>query len=85
MAESTVTFTHYGWFGLCPIIIANPDGDLPVFQARYRFTEWLFDFSDWMYQRCNDFMVLIDSDYEPGYPFTIKGELNPPQTFPVNE
>lgn len=85
MSDTTVTFTHYGWFGLCPIIIAQHDSDMPVFQARYRFTEWLFDFSDWMYERCNDILTFMNPDYEPGYPFTIRGELDPPLTVKANE
>lgn len=81
----TITFTHYGWFGICPILIADPDNATPTFRPRYNYTEWLFDFSDWMFDRCNDIMELINPDHEPGFPYTVKGKLDIPVVEQVEE
>lgn len=77
---ASVTFTHYGWFGLCPILISGHDTDLPTFQPRYDYTDWLFDFSDWMFDRCNDILSWLNEDYEPGFPYRISGKLETPIT-----
>lgn len=82
---ATVTFTHYGWFGLCPIIIADPEAETPTFQARYKYTEWLFDFSDWMYDRCNDFLLWMDKEHDPVFPYSVSGELDKPIILSADE
>ena len=44
----TLTYTHKGWFGLCPVFIGgheagHPDG--PCIKARHWLLDWLFDLS----------------------------------------
>jgi hypothetical protein len=40
-----ITYTHKGWFGLCPIYIGGHQGEAPDITARHEMLEWLLDLS----------------------------------------
>ena len=43
--QVTLTYTHKGWFGLCPVFIGGHETDCPTMKARHWTLEWLFDLS----------------------------------------
>lgn len=75
-----VTFTHSAWFGLCPIIMTNPDNDGPVVSERYPYTEWLFTLSEYMYRMCFWVAEAMNPEFEPAWPFSRIKKLDKPVT-----
>lgn len=41
-----ITYTHKGWFGLCPVYIAEPGSIDPYIEARRPYLGWLLDLSE---------------------------------------
>ncbi len=69
-----VPFTHKGWFGLCPVYIAELDSDGPRIENRFPATAWLIHLSAWIFDTMN----------AEGFPITITGELRPPKMIEVD-
>lgn len=70
-----VEFTHYGWFGLCPVILANIDTDCPTIEARWAFLDWFFTFSEFLQNTYIDLRTKIDAGYEPYFSITVSGKF----------
>lgn len=78
MSTATVTLTHKGWFGLCPVYYAGLDTDAPFVDPRHWLMQPLMWFSEAMYDL---FFVVISAltDYpDQGWPLVITGELRIP-------
>lgn len=73
MAQRTVTYTHKGWLGLCPVVIGMPDSEGPDIDTRFPFTDWLLDISI----IANDAFTPLE---EYGWPIKITGKLAEPIT-----
>ena len=69
-----ITYTHKGWFGLCPVYIESPYSDEPGMEARYPYTDWLMTLSVWIYSVC---FRLFEVD-NPMWPMRVTGELEDP-------
>lgn len=70
-----VPFTHKGWFGLCPVYIAEDDSiEGPRLEPRLPFTEWLIHLSAWVYDLLN----------AESFPIMFTGELDPPKLIDVD-
>lgn len=50
-AMSETLFTHEGWFGICPVWIADPDGE-NIIKPKYHLG-WLFAISHFIQDTCN--------------------------------
>lgn len=59
-----ITYTHKGWFGLCPVYVSEPGWENEAIEARYPWTDWLIDLSAWA---CGN-----------GWPLRVTGELEDP-------
>jgi hypothetical protein len=70
-----VPFTHKGWFGLCPVYIADADTDRPRLETRIPMTEWLIHLSAAIYD-------LLAAE---AFPIKLTGKLNPPKMIEVEE
>ena len=78
--KRTVTYTHKGWMGLCPVYMADPYGPEPAVDARHAWLEWLHDLSLAVFDLLISIKMRLDPEYEPGWPMVITGELHPPKT-----
>ncbi len=75
-----VTYTHYGTFGLCPVLIARPLSDDPDLRPRYPFTGWLFWLSVGLYNAASDALE-VTGEEPSGFPIKVKGRLNESLSF----
>lgn len=73
-----IPFTHKGWFGICPIYLADVDSDGPRIEPRFMFTGWLIHLSTFIYGSCIWFITSINPEFEPRWPMLITGALDKP-------
>lgn len=81
--KRTVTFTHKGWFGLCPVYFAElgeEKDDFGGVEARHWSLEWLFDLSEILFGMLFFILGFFRADIELSWPFLITGELAEPIT-----
>ena len=70
-----VAFTHKGWFGLCPVYMADLHTISPRLEPRLPLTSWLIHLSAEIFN-------LMNAD---GFPLRIAGELNPSKVIEVSD
>lgn len=68
-----VTYTHKGWFFLCPTYLNPAQGEGMHVTARSRRLDWWFDFNESLFGLAAWF-----SPYEEPYPFKVTGKLSKP-------
>lgn len=74
-----ITYTHAGWFGICPVHIGALDTDIPDVRAVHWTLDWLCELCLWIYVAI--FMTMDAVGMEPpGYPIQKKGKLTRPYT-----
>lgn len=74
------TYTHKGWFGLCPVYLANLGSDAPDIDERHwLLTPWM-TFNGWLLNALIFVKSVLDPDYEPAFPILVTGELAEPVT-----
>lgn len=73
-----VTFTHKGWFGICPVYFAEPYSQAPYIEPRHAILSPLFWISEFMYGIVFDCVRAMRPDWEPEWPLNISGELPVP-------
>lgn len=73
-----IELTHKGWFGLCPVYIGDPDGEMPMIDPRHWAFSPLLWFSEFLFFICIELILLAKPDAEPGYPLSITGKLRRP-------
>lgn len=78
MAIQKCTYTHYGWMGLCPVYIYQPEGPDTVIDARHPWLEWLHDLSIAIFDVMNFVGSVMNPEYDEGYPLWVAGELDKP-------
>ena len=78
---TSVTFTHKGWFGLCPIYISEPYSEGPTLEPRIPYTGWFLDLQADIY---GIFFNLVQ-DEDPMWPIKITGELKKPVVMDFEE
>lgn len=78
--RSTVTYTHKGWFGVCPVYLADIDnyGGGPTVDARHGTLEWLMDLSEAVFGSYFHIRTTFDAEYQPMWPIVVTGELVKP-------
>lgn len=72
---SELEWTHKGWFGLCPVYIAELDTDEPFIEPRHWLFEPLMFISHYGFVSLIFLISLVDPEYEPNWPIRITGEL----------
>lgn len=75
-----INFTHYGRFGLCPVIFADLESGAPYIEARYWWLEPFFTLNEFFMSIWFDMQIAKDPAYEPMFPLLVKGELQSPIT-----
>lgn len=85
MAARTVTLTHKGWFGLCPVYLAAPDSAGADVHERH----WVFAPLMWLslalYGLCFAIAEAMDPLFEPQWPLKVTGQLAKPRTIVLPE
>lgn len=69
----SITLTHQGWFGLCPIHMTDPDDidpDGPFIGPRHWALEPLFMLSEVIFDAVFFVKGLTDPEFEPFWPLT---------------
>lgn len=81
-----VTYTHKGWFGICPIYIGNFQkvNDIPDIDYRHWIFQPLMLVSGFTIDSYHFIMSMIDDLHEPMYTMYITGKLNQPVTREYN-
>lgn len=72
------TFTHKGWFGICPVYFANLQSDSPVVHERRPWMLPLMMISEFMYGVAFACTRLVRPDWEPMWPLRVTGVISPP-------
>lgn len=70
------TYTHKGWFGICPVYLAKIETDAPVVEPRWRFLGCLLVLSEAVFGLIIYIATAINPDYEPAWPLLITGQLS---------
>lgn len=74
--EYEVEFTHYGWFGLCPVIFAGIESGEPFIEPRFEFLRFLFVFSEFLIESYLNLRCAMNPEFEPMLPIVVSGELD---------
>lgn len=75
VADVIPEWTHYGWFGFCPVKIADLDTDAPTLEARWWWLEWLFDMQEDIQGIAISLCSLVNPDYEPMWKIRVSREI----------
>ena len=73
----TLTYTHKGWFGLCPVHIGGLDTEAPLLKSRHWLLEPLFVISEFIFVLVFLALELMRVE-NPGWPIKVTGELVAP-------
>lgn len=69
-----IPFTHKGWFGLCPVYMADVETDSVRLEPRIPFTGWLINVS----------AAIFDLLQAEAFPVQFTGELKPAKMIEVD-
>ncbi|MBK6742509.1 MAG: hypothetical protein IPG66_05825 [Hydrogenophilales bacterium] len=78
MASFDQVYTHKGWFGICPVWLADIDTDCPAVWPRYGL-QFLLGASELLYGGMIWLLTAMNPDAEPLFPIVITGELRRPK------
>ena len=76
--SKSIIYTHKGWFGLCPIYLAEIDSPAPYCDPRHWSLAWLMTVSDAIYSLCFWLGSYLNPDYVPAWPLLVSGVLKTP-------
>lgn len=71
-------FTHAGWFGICPVLLGDLDGDAPLVHPRHWLLAPLFWLSEALMSAAIAVMSALRPDYEPLWSIVVTAELPQP-------
>lgn len=71
-------YTHYGWFGFCPVYLANPFSHCPDVVARKAWLHWLLKLNVFVQQVSIATCKSFNEDWEPAWKIRLSGKLSSP-------
>ncbi len=74
-----MTYTHKGWFFLCPVYLNPDDGEGMAVEARYSWLEWWFTINEGFFSLMVLVVTFFNPEYEPMFPFRVTGETAKPK------
>jgi len=77
--RKTVTLTHKGWLGLCPVYFGDIDSEAPVVEPRWACVRWLESVSVALFDLCSTARMCLNPYYEPAFPLIVTGTLASPK------
>lgn len=66
------TYTHKGWFFLCPVYMNADQGEGMDVTARWSWLDWWFDANSAVFDA-----IAYFSHHEEPFPFKVTGRLDP--------
>jgi hypothetical protein len=72
------SYTHKGWFGLCPVHLGNLEDDAPNIDPRHPMLSPLMDLSEVLFGLMFQIAHAMNPSYEPLFPLRVTGQLSPP-------
>ena len=82
MQKKTIVFTHYGWLGVCPVLIAFGKNGETIIDARFKL-DWLLWISVFLSDLYNDLQCAIHYDYMPEFCIKVSGKFKKPKVVKV--
>lgn len=81
------TFTHRGWFGICPVYIGDLDTEIPCLTPLHDnvFFETLFVLSHYGFMAFFTVADIINPSWQPGFPIVVTEELLVPHRHEYEE
>lgn len=76
----SVTYSHKGWIGLCPVYIGEPDSEEPNIDPRDWIPDWWLFLNLRLFDLTGLLLEAISPAYEFTYPIQITGKLGKPVT-----
>lgn len=70
-----IEYTHKGWFGVCPVFLAEIDSDGPIMDPRHWSLVPLFWFSEILMAFVVFCTSAMNPEWEPVWPIRITGEI----------
>ena len=80
MSTNSVTFTHKGWFGICPVHFANIGSPAPHINPRHWCLEPVMILSEVLFSTYFWLRTTLDPTFDPQWPLQVTGELEKPIT-----
>ena len=77
MSQTKVRFTHKGWFGVCPVHIADPDSKEPTVAPRHWTLTPLMWLSEGLFSLVFGVLEMMGQSHS-GWPIAVGGELAVP-------
>lgn len=71
-------YTHYGWFGFCPVYINDPWGRAPGVVARHAWLHPLLKLNVFLQQAAIVFCSIINPEWTPSWKIRLSGKLEQP-------
>ena len=71
-------YTHYGWFGFCPVYIADPWGRCPNVTYRHPILKPLLDLNIRLQQTAIFLCSMVNPEWEPAWKIRLTGKLSNP-------
>lgn len=75
MTMQRIIFTHRGWLGLCPVLIANTEDASPIIEPIHPAFEPLLGLSVAIFNAINWMMSAMRNDHEPFFVLRVTGQL----------
>ena len=73
-----LTFTHKGWFGLCPVYVGALESDAPLVHERHWLLLPLMVLSECIFSLLFSAISVLDPEYLPAWPLRVTGRLATP-------
>lgn len=70
-----VTYSHKGWFGMCPVYVGDVQSNAPDVIARHPLLEPLLHFCVWLQEVSIATCSLVNPHWEPVWAIRITGKL----------
>jgi hypothetical protein len=80
-----VTFTHKGWFGLCPVYFAGLDSECPAVHPRHALCGPLMVLSEAIFGVVFWCCRVMRPGFEAGWPLKVTGKLVPPKAIAFHD
>jgi hypothetical protein len=85
--KKTEKFTHKGWFGICPVYLADLETDCPNLTPRA--DDWfhlgLYYVSHYAFIAFFTVADTINPSWQPGFPIVVTGELVVPYLYEYDD
>ena len=78
MQKKTIEFTHYGWLGVCPVLIAFGENDETIIDARFKL-DWLLWTSVFLSNLYSDLNCAIHYPHKPEFCIKVSGKFKKPK------